>query len=95
MTCSSLNGDGVDAVWDSVNEHHGILQNSGELASRRADQGEAWFWNEASELLVSSLRDEGRVAATLDDTVAAVRNGDIAATVAARRIVDAYRGSPD
>lgn len=90
MTCSSLNGDGVSAVWDKVNDHHGILQKSGELVSRRADQAEAWFWNEASELLVANLRDDEAVAAKLDDTLRSVRGGGEAATVAARRVINAY-----
>ncbi len=93
MTCSSLNDEGVSEVWARVNEHHSILDRSGELESRRAEQSEAWFWNEASELLISELREERAVAAGLASTIESVRRGTQPATVAARRVISAWRSN--
>lgn len=93
MTCSSLHGTGVEDVWAQVKAHHNTLEQSGELNSRRADQSEDWFWNEASELLISQLRDDSAVAARLETIVESVRRAEQPATVAANRVISAWRDS--
>src|SRR5882724_10278845 len=45
LTISALEGRGMDAVWAIVEEHRVKLGDTGELARKRRDQRQAWFWS--------------------------------------------------
>lgn len=43
LTCSALEKTGVEAVWQTVNEHRDVLMASGELEAKRKAQAKEWF----------------------------------------------------
>jgi LAO/AO transport system kinase len=43
LTCSAVTMDGVDLIWETVQEHRQALENSGELAANRRQQALAWL----------------------------------------------------
>ena len=92
LTCSALTRTGIDSVWQTVLRHRDSQGASGALAARRAAQAHAWMWNEVSETLLQSLRDDGRIAARLPAMEQAVANGRLAPGAAARELVALFRG---
>jgi LAO/AO transport system kinase len=90
LTTSALDGTGVPAVWDAIEEFRATLGASGELERRRAQQAGDWMWSEVSESLVEALRRDRRVARLAEDLEARVRTGEVAPAAAARRVITEF-----
>lgn len=93
LTCSALTRSGIDAVWEMVQRHRDTLGASGALTARRAEQARAWMWNEVSETLLQSLREDQRIAALLPEMERTVAAGQLAPGAAARALVARFRGT--
>jgi LAO/AO transport system kinase len=94
LTCSALARTGIDEVWATIGGFHTTMEGSGALAARRADQAHAWMWNEVSETLLQSLRDDPRVGQLLPRMEQSVADGRMAPGAAARQLVRTFRGEP-
>jgi LAO/AO transport system kinase len=90
LTCSGLDGTGVPEVWDAVCLHRKTLEDAGALADRRARQQLDWMWRMVDERLREALRAHPDVQHALPEVEASVRAGDLAATRAASRLLDAF-----
>jgi LAO/AO transport system kinase len=90
MACSALEDRGIDAMWAAVEDFHTAVSRSGELAVHRADQAQAWFWSEVHDGLNDRLHAQADLAALIDTSVAAVRDGTLSPTAAATRVLDAF-----
>jgi LAO/AO transport system kinase len=44
LTCSSLFGDGIKNVWNTVREHRSKFINTGEFYEKRKQQSLDWMW---------------------------------------------------
>ncbi|HXH77085.1 methylmalonyl Co-A mutase-associated GTPase MeaB [Nocardioides sp.] len=93
VTCSALRDVGVDEVWARVLAHREHLGESG-LARKRAGQQLDFTWALVRDELDQRLRRSPGVAAIRDDVRAAVLTGELAAPMAADRILAAYDSSP-
>lgn len=90
LTCSSLNGDGLDTVWQQVLQHADQLAATGELTRKRAEQQVDWTWTMVRDQLFERLTNDQEVRATVDDVEREVRAGELTATLAASRILGAF-----
>jgi LAO/AO transport system kinase len=68
LCCSALNGSGVDAVLDMVEEFRRAAEGSGTLARRRAQQNSRWL----EQLTVEEMQRELRRRLGQDDSVEAL-----------------------
>jgi LAO/AO transport system kinase len=93
LATSALRGTGVDEVWAAVEKLVAHLREDDALDRLRAGQAAAWMWDEIRERLVDSFRHDPRVAAGWTETEAAVRDGRLSPTTAARRLLEAH-GEP-
>lgn len=89
VTCSALNDVGVDEVWARVLAHREHLGKDG-LAHKRAGQQLDFTWALVRDELDQRLRRSPGVAAIRDDVRRAVLSGELAAPMAADRILAAY-----
>ncbi|WP_441922612.1 methylmalonyl Co-A mutase-associated GTPase MeaB [Marmoricola sp. RAF53] len=89
LTCSGLEGRDVDHVWRRINEHREHLGREG-LATKRAEQQLEFTWALVRDELADRLRRSPGVAAIRDQVREAVLAGDLAAPVAADRLLAAY-----
>ena len=85
---SALNGAGLAEFWQAVSEFRDQQTASGRLAARRHEQDEAWMWERIEARLHERFRAQPQVAAALPQLTADVRAGRVAASVAARRLLD-------
>ncbi|MGH3467625.1 MAG: methylmalonyl Co-A mutase-associated GTPase MeaB [Thermocrispum sp.] len=90
LTCSGLTGTGLDTVWQQITRHRETLRSSGELAAKRARQQVDWTWSMVREQLLGRLAERPAVREIAVDVEALVRAGEITASLAAQRILDAF-----
>ncbi len=89
LTCSGLEGTGVEKVWAEVVSHRESLGPEG-LADKRAGQQLEFTWTLVRDELQQRLRRSAPVKAIRDEVRAAVLAGELPATLAADRILAAY-----
>jgi LAO/AO transport system kinase len=85
---SALTGAGVADFWEVVLRYLDRQRESGRFERRRHEQNQAWMWERIEAGLRQRFRDHPGVAAALPHMTEEVRGGRIAASVAARRLLD-------
>ncbi len=91
LMVSSLQGTGIDAVWEAIVEHTVALESSGERRTRRKEQARQWMWSLVEEGLRSSFRAHPDVSSQIDALECAVQNLEITPAAAARALLEAFR----
>jgi len=87
---SALKNTGVDAFWQTVCQYRDVQTQSGRLAARRHAQDEAWMWERIDAGLKNRFRAHPAVRDQLAGLSSEVRAGRVAASVAARRLLDLF-----
>ncbi|HEV8688725.1 MAG TPA: methylmalonyl Co-A mutase-associated GTPase MeaB [Ideonella sp.] len=87
---SALKSTGLDAFWQAVTEYKNLQTANGRLVARRHAQDEAWMWERIDAGLKSRFRAHPAVREQLAVLRAEVRQGTLAASVAARRLLDLF-----
>jgi LAO/AO transport system kinase len=88
LQLSALKGSGLDAFWQAVTAFHAPRLANGQVAQRRQAQEEAWMWERVLAGLRQRFHEHAAVHAALPGIVEQVRAGQMAASVAARRLLD-------
>jgi len=91
MTCSALTGEGVTAIWDTIERFRKAVGAPG-MARRRAEQARAWMWNEVGETLLAELRKHPEVKRLVGGLEREVEAGKTTPAAAARRMLEAFHG---
>ncbi len=95
QTCSALENTGIGNVWRTIEAHRRALRTSGALGRRREAQARHWMWNEISESLIASLREEPATAALIPELERDVSAGRTTPGAAAKRLLGAFRAVGD
>ena len=88
MQLSALHGQGLPEFWASVSRFREERAASGALTERRHAQDQAWMWERIEAGLRLRFRQHPDVRALLPALTDEVRAGHLAASVAARRLLD-------
>ena len=88
LQLSALKGSGLEAFWRAVSAFRDQRVTSGQLAQRRRQQDRAWMWERVEAGLRQRFRQHPAVRAALPGFMADVEAGRLAASVAARRLLD-------
>jgi LAO/AO transport system kinase len=89
LTCSALEGTGIDEVWNRVIRHRELMGRTG-LREKRAQQQLDFTWALVRDELDQRLRTDPQVAAMRAEIREAVLSGEMPAATAADRILEAY-----
>ena len=84
---SALNGTGVDGFWAAVTQFQTLQHANGQQASRRQGQALAWMWERIDAGLKQAFKQNPAVRAQLPAMTDAVVNGRLAASTAARNML--------
>jgi LAO/AO transport system kinase len=87
---SALLGEGIDRVWSAIEAHEAMLQASGMLDARRAEQARDWMWSEVNDGLLDALAGDPAVAAEMGALEEDVRAGTVSPAAAAQRILKRF-----
>jgi len=88
---SALKNQAVNEIWETVEEYRAALGEAGEIESRRAAQSRAWMWSETADALLSELKANQSVKSLVDPLEQDVMKGKTTPTIAARKLIDAFR----
>jgi LAO/AO transport system kinase len=88
MQLSALQGQGLDGFWGAVTRFRELQTASGRLAERRHAQDQAWMWERIEAGLRQRFKTHAAVRDALPRITDDVRAGRMAASVAARRLLD-------
>jgi len=86
---SALLGQGVDSFWAAVTQFRQLQTANGRLATRREKQALAWMWERIDAGLKLAFRQHPQVRELLPQMQADVAAGRIAASTAARNLLQA------
>lgn len=89
MTLSALEGKGVPELWEKVSHFDALQKANGKFDSRRKEQSGAWMWDRIDAGLKNAFRSNVAVQELLPSLSAQVNQGTMAASVAARRLLEA------
>ncbi|GAB2882144.1 methylmalonyl Co-A mutase-associated GTPase MeaB [Streptomyces mayteni] len=94
LTCSALEGVGLDEVWEKVEAHRRALDAAGRLAAKRRDQQVEWTWSMVHDELLGRLHGHPAVRGLAPTLEQQVRDGALTPTLAAERLLTAFQ-EPD
>ncbi|TQK42955.1 methylmalonyl-CoA mutase metallochaperone MeaB [Streptomyces sp. SLBN-118] len=92
LSCSAREGTGLDTLWERIEQHRALLNSTGRLAAKRRDQQIDWTWTMVHDELRDRLRSHPGVRALAPGLEQQVREGELTATLAAERILQAFQG---
>ncbi|MFD7433244.1 methylmalonyl Co-A mutase-associated GTPase MeaB [Streptomyces sp. NPDC059861] len=92
LHCSARESTGLDTVWERLEQHRSLLDSTGRLAAKRRDQQVDWTWTMVRDDLLGRLHAHPAVRALAPDLERQVRDGEVTATLAAERILRAFKG---
>jgi LAO/AO transport system kinase len=87
LVASALTGQGIGEFWAEVGRFREAMRASGELQARRRAQAVSWMWEIIEQALRDRFGSSPEVQRELPALAAAVQQGSVAATVAARRLL--------
>jgi LAO/AO transport system kinase len=90
LLVSALTGEGLAEFWQVVHRFRTLAEGSGQLAARRRQQDQAWMWERVDAGLKARFRSHPAVRSALPDLSAKVHAGTLAASVAARRLLEMF-----
>ena len=89
VTISGLTGEGLDALWSKIEDHHRRFEAKGLITERRRRQDVKWMWAMVQDRLQARLRHDPALKARTPALEAAVAAGELAPTLAADEIAQA------
>jgi LAO/AO transport system kinase len=90
LELSALKQAGVAEFWQAALRYRELQAAGGRLVARRHAQDEAWMWERIDAGLKARFRAHPAVREHLARVAQDVRNGQVAASVAARRLLDLF-----
>ena len=84
---SALINDGLDQVWDLINQHRTIMENEGEFTAKRARQQRDWMWTMLRDRLLETFTAREDVAGRLKALEADVLAGSTNPTAAVEEML--------
>jgi LAO/AO transport system kinase len=89
MTLSALEGNGVPELWEKILHFQKLQNANGKLQARRKQQSGAWMWDRIDAGLKNAFQNHPAVQTLLPGLSSEVNQGTMAASVAARRLLEA------
>jgi LAO/AO transport system kinase len=91
LQLSALKEQGIDRFWQQVLRFRQLQTDNGHMAQRRVRQAQAWMWERIEAGLRQRFRAHPAVQAALESLQDDVVQGRLAASVAARRLLDLFQ----
>jgi len=88
MPMSALKSEGIAEFWGAVTDFENIQKKNGQFQLRRKQQAQSWMWERIEAGLKQNFRSNQAVQEMLPKLSQAVNEGQVAASVAARRLLD-------
>lgn len=90
LSCSARESAGLDEVWGRLEQHRALLDSTGRLTAKRHEQQVDWTWTMVRDELLRRLHTDPAVQELAPAMERRVRAGELTATLAAERILNAF-----
>lgn len=90
--CSAVSGEGLEALWNAVEEHRAALRATGAWDRRRGEQRVHWLWQSLRDGLEEALAGHAGATARLSALESAVRSGRVTPDAAAAQVLAVFLG---
>ena len=91
MLCSALHNQGINEIWEMITQFVATMQEHGEFETKRSLQANDWMWALVMDGLKDLFRNDKNVAGMLDGVQTGVAAGTTSPSVAARRLIEAFK----
>ena len=91
MLCSALHNEGVDEIWDMIDEFVKIMKDHDEFENKRRLQATDWMWSMVMDGLKDQFMQDRNITAMIDQVQTGVASGTTSPSVAARRLLEAFK----
>ena len=91
MTCSASSGQGIPAIWEQINLHQELGQETGDWAKRRSLQRVRWMWTLVEDRLIHSVKEKPDVASLILEIEERILTSDISPVVAAEEVLALFK----
>lgn len=97
ITVSALECRGIAEIWETVLEHHELMQANGEFEDRRRQQSRDWLWKLLEDGIGRAFREEQGMEVAILREESAVAAQKTTPAAAARTLLELFRrsSSPD
>ena len=89
-TCSSITGDGVDAVWETISKYLELVKTNQYFEHKRKEQNQYWMLETINEQLKTNFYNHPEIMTLLDENKKAVANDEISPFAAAQILLKKY-----
>lgn len=93
LTCSALEGSGMDHIWTTIHSYLEKVQSNGFFQQKREEQSVFWMKEEIAHRLQNSFYSQAKVAEELERLEKKVREGTLSSFTAASQLFNIYRDS--
>ena len=90
---SALEKQGIDKIWEAVNNFRESMKNSGEWEQQRRSQYEKWMWTLVEEGLLKNFRKNELIQKKIPELEKFVASGEILPASAARKLLEMWQSS--
>lgn len=91
LAASAIEGEGIEAVWRTILEHHELMIANGHLEVRRREQARDWMWKLVEDGLQRAFRDAPGVSEAIAREEEAVTTQKRTPAAAARALLEVFR----
>jgi len=89
-TCSSLTGEGVSEVWETILKFIDLTKGNDYFFEKRKEQNQFWMMETIDEQLKSNFYNDSKIKELLEANKKAVQNDEISPFAAAKILLEAY-----
>lgn len=89
-TCSALLDEGVDDVWNMIQEYMDMTSQNGYFKNNRREQAKYWMFESINEQLKNSFYQHPEIKKELKNYEQKVLNAETSSFIAARELMDKY-----
>lgn len=90
MTCSGLEGDGLESIWEMIQVYKNKMIANGYFEANRADQRVNWMHDHIGYLLESSFYQNEIIDKNIKNAMAEIKSGNVSAIKKARELVQIF-----
>ena len=74
ITCSGLTGEGLDNIWDNINNYYKVMKTDDKLSNKREEQVHKWFYELLLEKIKNELNTNKKIKKNIEDSYKKIIN---------------------
>ncbi|AFL82674.1 methylmalonyl-CoA mutase metallochaperone MeaB [Belliella baltica DSM 15883] len=90
LTCSGLEGDGLESIWEMIETYKNKMISNGFFEANRAEQRVRWMHDHIGYLLESSFYQNEVIERSIQEELLEIKSGNVSAIKKARELVQIF-----